>query len=85
MKYVTEESEGVLALIYNGQCVGIELPAAAELRVTQCDPATRGNSATSRTKPATLETGLVVQVPEYLRAGERIKVDTRTGQFLSRA
>jgi elongation factor P len=44
----------------------------------------RGNSATSRNKPATLETGLIVQVPEYLAEGELVKVDTRTGQFLSR-
>ena len=55
-----------------------------ELRVTQCDPGVKGDSATSRPKPATLETGLVVQVPEYLSEGVTIKVDTRTGQFLSR-
>ena len=83
--YITEELEGILALIYNNECVGIQLPTAVELLVTQCDPGVKGNSATSRTKPATLETGLVVQVPEYLSQGERIKVDTRTGQFLSRA
>ena len=83
--YVTEALEGMLALVYNGQCVGIQLPTAVELTVTECDPAIRGNSATARTKPATLETGLIVQVPEYLKEGERIKVDTRTGEFLSRA
>jgi elongation factor P len=83
--FVTEGLQGMLALIYHGQCVGLQLPAAVELTVTQCDPAARGDSATARTKPATLETGLVVRVPEYLREGERIKVDTRTGQFLSRA
>ncbi len=83
--YITEDLEGILALIYNGECVGLQLPTAVELTVTECDPGVRGNSATSRTKPATLETGLVVQVPEYLSQGERIKVDTRTGQFLSRA
>ena len=53
--------------------------------VTQCDPAARGNSATSRSKPATVETGLIVQVPEYLEQGEIIKIDTRTGEFLGRA
>lgn len=84
-QYITEELEGVLALIYNDECVGLQLPTAVELTVTQCDPGVKGNSATSRTKPATLETGLVVQVPEYLAQGERIKVDTRTGEFLSRA
>ncbi len=84
-KYLTEELEGVQILIYNDQAVGIQLPVAVELTVTECDPGVRGNSATGRTKPATLETGLVVHVPEYLNQGERVKVDTRTGQFLSRA
>jgi len=85
MPFVTEALDGMLAMIYNGQCVGLQLPTAVELTVAQCDPAVKGDSATSRTKPATLETGLVVQVPEYLKEGERVKVDTRTGQFLSRA
>lgn len=84
-KYVTEELEGLLALIYNDECVGIQLPTTVELNVTQCDPAVKGDSATKRTKPATLETGLVVQVPEYLTQGERIKVDSRTGDYISRA
>jgi elongation factor P len=83
--YLTENLEGVQALIYNDQCVGIQLPLTVELNVVQCDPGIKGASATSRTKPATLETGLVVQVPEYLSEGERIKVDTRTGTYLSRA
>lgn len=84
-KFVTEELEGMLALVYNDECVGIQLPTTVELAVTQCDPAVKGDSATKRTKPATLETGLVVQVPEYLTEGERVKVDTRTGDYLSRA
>ena len=83
--YITEELDGMLALIYNDRCVGLQLPVAVELAITQCDPAVRGNSATGRTKPATLETGLTLQVPEYLKQGERVKVDTRTGEFLSRA
>jgi elongation factor P len=83
-KYLTEDLEGVQVLIYNDEAVGLQLPVAVELTVTQCDPGVRGNSATGRTKPAKLETGLVVQVPEYLNQGERVKVDTRTGQFLSR-
>ena len=73
------------ALIYNDECVGIQLPVAVELKVVECDPAIKGASATARTKPATLETGLIVQVPEYLAPGEKIKVDTRNGQYLSRA
>jgi elongation factor P len=85
MQYLTENLDGVQALIYNDQCVGIQLPLTVELKVVQCDPGIKGASATSRTKPATLETGLVVQVPEYLSEGERIKVDTRTGEYLSRA
>jgi len=84
-RFLTEELEGVLALIHNDACIGIQLPTAVELLVTECDPGVKGNSATSRTKPATLETGLVVQVPEYLSQGERVKVDTRTGEYLSRA
>lgn len=84
-RFLTEELEGVLALIYNGQCVGIQLPVAVELTIVKCDPAVKKASATGRTKPATLETGLVVQVPEYLTEGERVKVDTRTGEYLSRA
>ena len=85
LAYLTEELEGVLALIYNDECVGVQLPTAVELTIRQCDPGIRGNSATGRTKPATLETGMVIQVPEYLKQGERVKVDTRTGEFLSRA
>ncbi len=85
MHYLTENLAGMLALIYNDQCVGIQLPLTVELKVVQCDPGIKGASATSRTKPATLETGLVVQVPEYLCEGERVKIDTRSGEYLSRA
>jgi elongation factor P len=85
MQFATEELEGILALVYNDECVGIQLPTAVELEITECDPGVKGNSATGRTKPATLATGLVVQVPEYLTQGERIKVDTRSSEYLSRA
>ena len=84
-QYLTEDLEGVFVLIYNDQPAGIQVPSTVELKVIQCDPGIKGNSATSRTKPATLETGLMVQVPEYLSQGEVVKVDTRTGQYLSRA
>ncbi|MBL8854688.1 MAG: elongation factor P [Planctomycetaceae bacterium] len=83
--FLVDGCEGLFALIYNDECVGIQVPVTVELTVTQCDPGVRGNSATSRAKPATLETGFVIQVPEYLKEGERVKVDTRTGEFLSRA
>jgi elongation factor P len=85
LNYLTEDLEGVMVLLYNGESVGIQVPLTVLLRVTECDPAAKGNSATARTKPALLETGLTVQVPEYLEQGELVKVDTRTGQFLSRA
>ena len=85
VKYITEELDGMQALIYNDGCIGVQLPVAVELKVTQCDPGIKGASATARTKPATLETGLIVQVPEYLAQDEVIKVDTRSGEYLSRA
>jgi elongation factor P len=85
LQYITEGLQGMLAMIYNSECVGIQLPTAVDLKITQCDPAVKGNSATSRTKPATLETGLIVHVPEYLKEGETVRVDTRSGDFLSRA
>lgn len=85
LQYLTENLDGIMSLIYNDQCVGIQLPLTVELKVVQCDPGIKGASATSRTKPATLETGLVVQVPEYLVQGETIKVDTRNGAYISRA
>jgi elongation factor P len=83
--YITEEVEGLLALIYNSECIGVQTPTAVELTITECEPGAKGNSATGRTKPATVETGLIVQVPEFIKQGERIKVDTRSGAFLSRA
>ncbi|MEM6329562.1 MAG: translation elongation factor EF-P [Planctomycetota bacterium] len=85
MQYVAEGAEGVLALIYNDECVGITVPATVELKIAQCDPGVKGNSATGRTKPLRLETGLEVQGPEYLKEGEVVKVDSRTGEFLGRA
>ena len=54
------------------------------LKIVECDPAVRGNSATGRTKSATLETGLVLQVPEHLSTGETLRVDTTTGKFVQR-
>jgi len=85
MHYVTESLTGMLALIYNDECVGLQLPATVQLQITECDPGVKGNSATSRNKPAKLETGFTIQVPEYLKQDEVVKVDTRTGDFLGRA
>lgn len=83
--YLTEELEGVQVLIYNDSPVGIRVPFTILLKVVECEPGVRGNSATSRAKPAKLETGLMIQVPEYIDEGTVIKVDSRTGEYLSRA
>ena len=77
--------EGIQGLISEGRTLGIELPTTVELEIVECDPSVRGASATARTKPATLSTGYVVQVPEYMASGEILKVDTRTGKSLGRA
>ena len=85
VNYVNEDMEGISALVCDGRVISVELPPSADLEIVECSPAIRGASATARTKPATLSTGLVVQVPEYLEPGEMIRVDTRTGKFSSRA
>ena len=83
--YLTDGMEGIKALVSDGQVIGIELPPVVELQIARTDPSLRGASVTGRNKPATLSTGLVVQVPEYMSSGEIIRVDTRTGTFISRA
>ena len=77
--------EGVRALIADGAVLGIELPATVALEISECAPGMKAASASARNKPATLSTGLVVQVPEYMTPGEVIKVNTDTGEFISRA
>ena len=84
-QFITERLEGMSVMIYNDQCVGVQIPSTVELVIEECDPAIRGNSATARTKPAKLETGLTVQVPEHVKQGETIKVDARTCEYLGRA
>jgi elongation factor P len=83
--YLTEGLEGIFGLLVDGVAVGIELPATVVLEVLECAPSMKGASASARNKPATLSTGLVVQVPEYIVPGELIKVNTLTGDFMSRA
>jgi len=85
MGYMTEDLEGMIALLVDGQIVGIEIPQTVVLEITETAPGIKGASATARTKPATLSTGLETQVPEYLETGERIKVNTANAKFLSRA
>lgn len=83
-KYM-KENETVAVETYQGNPIGVELPNAVELEVTQCDPGVRGDTATGGSKPATLETGLVIQVPLFIQEGDKVRVDTRTGEYLSRA
>ena len=83
--FLAENMEGILALESEDKVLGLELPPVVELQITACDPPVRGTSASARTKPATLSTGHVVQIPEYLAPGERVRVDTQTGRFLGRA
>jgi elongation factor P len=78
-------SSSVQMLAVDGKPSGIQLPASVELTVTQTEPAVRGDTVTNVTKPATLETGAVVQVPLFVDRGERIKVDPREGRYISRA
>ncbi|MDI9442140.1 MAG: elongation factor P [Firmicutes bacterium] len=70
---------------YQGEAVGVDLPSAVVLTVTHTEPGFRGDTAQGATKPAELETGIKVQVPLFIEQGEKIKVDTRTGEYLSRA
>lgn len=70
---------------YQGRIVGVELPASKDLTIVQTDPGFAGNTATSATKPATLETGKEIQVPLFIENNEKVKVDTRTGAYISRA
>ena len=70
---------------HQGQAVCVNLPPSVVLEVTKAEPAVRGDTATAVTKPAEVETGLVVRVPGYIKNGDRIQVDTRTGEFLGRA
>jgi elongation factor P len=69
---------------HQGTAIGVELPAAVELEVTYAEPAVKGDTRTAATKTVTVETGLEVQVPLFVEQGDRIKVDTRTGEYLTR-
>lgn len=84
INYLAENAE-VEVLIVGESPVAVELPAAVPLVVSESDPGVKGDTATGATKPATLETGLVVNVPLFVGPGDRIKVDTRSGQYLERA
>jgi elongation factor P len=79
-----QENMEVDVLFWRGSPLQTELPNFIEARVVRCDPGVRGDTATGATKPATLETGAVIQVPLFLKEGDRIKVDTRTGEYIER-
>jgi len=83
--FLTEDMDNLFALVSNGKILTIELPPSVALKVASCDPSMRAASVTARTKNAILETGLHVQVPEYIESDEVLRIDTRTGKFMSRA
>ena len=72
-------------LFLGDEAIGIELPASVTLQITKCEPGVKGDTATGATKPATTETGLVVNVPLFINEGEKIRVNTSTGQYQERA
>ncbi len=81
--YLKENLE-IEAMVYDGAIIGIELPFFVNLEVTETEPGVKGNTATNATKPATMETGLIVNVPLFITIGEVLKVDTRTGDYIER-
>ncbi len=83
--YLVEGLDGITALLIEGLLLGIELPQSIALKIVDAAPGIKGSTATGRTKPARLSTGLEIQVPEYLEPGEMIKVNTTNGKFMSRA
>jgi len=83
VKYL-KENDSARVSTYKDEVIGIELPAAVELEVVDTEPGFKGNTATGGTKPATVETGIIVQVPLFVEKGTIIKVDTRSGQYLER-
>ena len=83
VKYLKEEST-LEIVTHQDQPIGVELPKAAELRITDTGPGFKGDTANAGNKPATMETGITVNVPLFLNIGDIIKVDTRTGEYLER-
>lgn len=79
-----KEGLGVIAVRHKDRMIGVELPNSVELQVIETDPGVRGDTASGGTKPARLETGLVVNVPLFINQGDVLRVDTRTGQYLVR-
>lgn len=79
-----KENDVIDLLTYNGEPIDVELPTSVTLTVTQTDPGFKGDTATGGNKPATLETGLTVNVPLFINEGDQLKIDTRTGDYIER-
>jgi len=79
------ENDTLFLLTFDGRVLGVELPTAVALEVTETEPGFKGDTANAAFKPATLETGLVVDVPLFVSTGDRVRVDTRTGRYIERA
>ncbi len=82
--YLKETDDAVLEF-FGDEIVGVELPAAVELTIAETEPGLQGDRVSGARKPATLETGLVIQVPLFVNPGEKVRVDTRSGEYLTRA
>ena len=83
-KDLLKENTVCNVLMFEGRAIGVSLPNFVELRVTDAEPWAKGDTAAGSTKPATLETGYVLQVPPFVNEGEKIRIDTRTGQYVER-
>ena len=83
LKFV-KENEMVKVCSYNGNVFSVEPPLFVELEITDTEPGFKGDTATGATKPATVETGAVIAVPLFVSQGDKVKIDTRTGEYLSR-
>ncbi|HUB68867.1 MAG TPA: elongation factor P [Acidimicrobiales bacterium] len=79
-----KEGDSALLQFYDGEIIGVDLPAAVELSVAQTEPGVQGDRVSGARKPAVLETGITVQVPLFVNIGDKVKVDTRSGEYLTR-
>lgn len=85
IQFINEDTQGLQVVLVEGTPVGIDLPSSVELEIVETAPSIKGASASARTKPATLSTGLVVQVPEHISTGDKIKINTDEKKFMGRA
>lgn len=83
--FINEETGGIQVILVDDVPVALDLPSSVELEVTETDPSIKGGSATARTKPALLSTGLTIQVPEHVATGDRIKINVEERKFMGRA